>query len=87
VDDQNELQLSFDVGGVAPNVASVRVSGSLALGRELRKGEMIGLQITDADGMLLAQAYGRVVDVGFKDKLDAHGEIVSCARRHVVKMD
>lgn len=85
-DHDDELtQLSFDVGGSRPNVASVKVSGGLALTRELRKGETVGIRLFDADGQILAEGDGPVTAVGFRDKRNKYGEVESTERTHTVK--
>jgi hypothetical protein len=59
VDEFHEMtQLSFDVGGTRPNVASLKISGGLALGREMKKGETVGIRIIGPDGELLAESDG-----------------------------
>jgi hypothetical protein len=72
-------QLSFDVGGLPPEKAIVRFSGGVFLAREL--------QVVDADGQTVADGYGRVVAVAFKDTLDKDtGDVASTERVHSVKV-
>ncbi len=85
-DDHEMTQLSFEVGGEKPNVASVKVSGGLALTRELRKGETVGIRIIDVDGQILAEGDGPVTSVAFKDKRGKYGEVESTERAHTVKV-
>ena len=60
-------QLSFDVGGEPPTESILRVTGGMFTSRELRKGEEIHVQVVDADGEVVANAYGQIETVGFKD--------------------
>jgi hypothetical protein len=85
MDDPEITQLSFEVGGEKPNVASLKISGGLALARELRKGESVGIRIIDADGQVLAEGDGPVTAVGFKDKRNKYGIVESTERTHTVK--
>lgn len=82
-DRDRDVQLSFDVGGERPNVASVKISGGLALSRELSKGETVGIRIIDADGQILAEGDGPVSSVGFRDKRNKYGEVESTERAQV----
>jgi hypothetical protein len=85
--DETVQQLSFNVGGTPPEKALVRFSGGVFLARELTKGEEIHLQVVDADGRTVADGYGRVVAVAFKDTLDKEtGDVVSSERVHSVKV-
>lgn len=86
MDDREITQLSFEVGGEKPNVASMKVSGGLALTRELRKGETVGIRIIDADGQVLAEGDGPVTTISFKDKRNKYGEVGSTERAHTVKV-
>jgi hypothetical protein len=72
---------------VAPNLASLKVSGGFGLARELRKGETVGIRIIDADGQVLAEADGPVVAIAFKDKRNKYGEVASVERAHTVKVN
>jgi len=81
------LQLSFDVGGEAPDTATLKISGSFELDRELAKGETVGLRVVDADGAVIAQGDGYVTQVAFKDRRDPkHGTVVETQRAHTVKL-
>ena len=83
----DRVQLSFDVGGATPDVASIKVSGGFGLAREMRKGETVGVRIIDADGQILADADGYVVAVQFKDKRNKYGDVESTERSHTVKVN
>lgn len=81
-----EEQLTFNVGGSAPTKSRAGVSGRLFTHRELSKGEEVHLQVVDADGEVVADGYGRVLAVAFKDKFDADGELVETERFHSIKV-
>lgn len=86
-DQQNPVQLTFDVGGTPPNTAVVTLSGRPFCHRELAKGEEVHLQLVDADGQIVADGYGRVIGVAFKDKLDKDsGDVVSVERVHSIRV-
>lgn len=87
MDHEGMTQLTFDVGGATPDVASIKISGGFGLKRELRKGETCGIRIIDADGQILAEADGYVVAVQFKDKRNKYGDVESTERAHTVKVD
>lgn len=78
------MQLTFDVGGSAPDKAIVRFTGDALVHRQLLKSEEVHLQLVDADGVVVADGYGRVVGVSFRDKLE-DGEVVETTRVHSVK--
>lgn len=80
-------QLSFDVGGARPNVASLKISGGLSIGRELKKGERVGIRIIGMDGELLAESDGTVTGISFKDKRNKHGDVESTERAHTIKAE
>lgn len=80
-------QLTFEVGGEPPTSTLLRMSGGVFTHRELRKGEEVHLQVVDADGQIVADGYGRVIGVAFKDKLDKEtGDVVETERVHSVKV-
>lgn len=79
-------QLTFDVGGETPTESLLRVSGGIFTSRELQKGEEVHLQVVDADGTVVAEGYGKVVAVGFKDRFDEHGHVTETERSHSVKV-
>lgn len=79
-------QLTFEVGGEKPTESLLRVSGGIYTSRELAKGEEVHLQVVDADGTVVADGYGTVVGVAFKDKRDEHGHVSSTERSHSVKV-
>jgi hypothetical protein len=82
-----QQQLTFDVGGESPTKALIRFSGSVFVHRELPKGEEVHLQVVGADGEVVADGYGRVVGVAFKDEYDAKTkELVDTVRVHSVKV-
>jgi hypothetical protein len=81
-----QQQLTFDVGGQPPDSTLMRVSGGVFTHRQLTKGEEVHLQVVDADGVVVADGYGRVVGVAFKDKLDKDGNVESTERVHSVKV-
>jgi predicted regulator of Ras-like GTPase activity (Roadblock/LC7/MglB family) len=88
MDHEREVtQLSFDVGGAEPNIASIKVSGGMATGRQLRKGETIQVVVSSADGEVLAQGIGPVTSIAFKDKRNKYGDVESTERAHTVKID
>lgn len=82
--DDTVQQLTFDVGGNQPDKALVRFSGDAFVHRHLTKGEEVHLQVVDADGQVVADGYGRVVGVSFRDKLE-DGNVVETTRVHSVK--
>lgn len=85
--DQASVQLSFEVGGGLPSKMVLTVSGRPFAHRELLKGEEIHLQIVGADGKTVADGYGRVIGVAFKDKVDKDtGEVVETERIHSIKV-
>ena len=86
VADDQQVQLSFEVGGAKPQIAIVRLSGGAVVHRELQKGEEIHMQVVDMDGVVVADGYGKVVQVAFKDKLDEQGTVTASERIHTVKM-
>jgi hypothetical protein len=79
-------QLTFDVGGEKPSKAVLRFSGGLFLDRELAKGEELHVQVVDTDGQVVGNAYGRIVAVAFKDKVDEHGSVTETERVHFAKV-
>lgn len=81
-----EVQLSFEVGGQPPDTAILRLSGGVVLQRELSKGDEIHMQVVGMDGEIVADGYGRVVSIQFKDKLDDDGNVVSTERVHGIKI-
>lgn len=82
-----QMRFSFDVGGTEPNVASLKVSGPLNVERDLKKGEEIHVRVVDADGQIIADGYGNVVAVAFKDHRDKDGILVDTERIHTAKLD
>ena len=85
MDNHEMTQLTFDVGGATPDFGSIRVTGSMGLARELRKGEFVGIRLITADGEILAEADGHVSAVAFKDKRNKFGDVESTERAHTVK--
>lgn len=86
MDDPEMVQLTFEVGGAKPTVASLKISGGLGIARELRKGEVIGIRIIDADGQMLAEGDGPVTSISFRDKRNKYGDVESTERAHTVKV-
>lgn len=84
--EQTAPQLSFAVGGDTPDTAILRLSGGVVLHRELEKGSEVHLQVVDTDGQVVADGYGRVISVTFKDRLNEHGQTVSTERVHGIKI-
>jgi uncharacterized Fe-S cluster-containing radical SAM superfamily enzyme len=84
----DEIQLSFEVGGdgVAPDVASIKLSVALAVTRDLSKGDVVALRIISADGEMLAEAEARVVAVTFLDHFDEFGSVAFVERAHRAKV-
>lgn len=83
---QQPDQLTFDVGGDTPTSAVLRVTGSIHLHRELAKGEEAHVQVVDADGVCVADGYGTVVAVSFRDRRDEHGNVTETERGHTLKV-
>ena len=81
-----QKQLTFSVGGETPSTAVVRISGAIHVHRELAKGEETHVQVVDADGVCVADGYGAVVAVSFKDRRDEHGSVTETERTHTLKV-
>jgi hypothetical protein len=79
-------QLTFNVGGETPDKSLLRLSGAVFTHRELTKGEEIHLQVVDADGAIVADGYGRVLSVQFKDQYDKDGNVEATERVHGAKV-
>ncbi len=86
MEEPDPTQLSFEVGGDPPDFASIKITGGLALAREMHKGETVGIRIIDADGQILAEGDGPVTAVTFKDKRNKFGGVESTERAHTVKV-
>jgi hypothetical protein len=84
--EQPELQLSFDVGGAKPDKATLKLSGSVVLDAELKKGDEVYLRLINADGEPIADAQGHVSTVAFKDIRDKDGFVLGTERGHTVKL-
>ena len=80
-----QQQFSFDVGGNQPDEAILRLSGAVHVHRELQKGEEVHLQVVDADGKPVADGYGRVTGITFKDTWDDEGDVTT-QRIHSIKV-
>jgi hypothetical protein len=80
-------QLSFQVGlpGNKPDVGSVKVSGSLGVGRDLRRQQEVVVTVALADGTVLASGHGKVTGIGFKDTEDKYG-LVTTERIHTISL-
>ena len=68
-----EAQLTLDVGGDEPEAATFRLTGALAVRREVRMGETIGVHVIGADGELIAEGQGEVTTVLFRRRGEAQG--------------
>jgi hypothetical protein len=81
-------QLSFEVGGdhALPEAATFRVSGALAAGRELQKGEDVRLVLTDADGQVVAAGEGYVRGIAFHEHRPKDGPSWT-ERKHAIKLE
>ncbi len=79
-------QLTFDVGGNPPDVSVIRISGGAMLLKELAKGDEVHMVVSGMDGEIVANGYGHVVAVTFKDKLDEHGIVAATERIQTVKI-
>lgn len=79
-------QLTFDVGGDKPTESILRVAGGMYTTRELSKGEEVHIQVVDADGQVVADGYGRITTVAFKDKIDEHGSVTATERLQGAKI-
>lgn len=77
---EQQVQLTFDVGGDAGDAAGV------ALDREVQKGTEVHLVVSGMDGEVIGNAYGRVVSVMFKDRIGEAGEVVAVERIHGLKV-
>jgi hypothetical protein len=85
--EQNEHldgQLTLDVGGEAPSAATIKISGSLGLARELRMDEPCRIMVIGPDGEQLAQADGAVTGLGFSRKVTK--DLSYVVRNHTVKL-
>lgn len=80
-----QQQFTFDVGGAEPDEGILKVGGALHVHRELNKGEEVHVQIVDADGVAVADGYGRVVGIAFRDTIDEHGNVTSTTRIHSIR--
>lgn len=77
---------TFEVGGERPTSQVATISGRPFMHRELQKGEDIHLQLISVeDGEVVADAYGKVVGVAFKDRQEKDGS-VKVERVHSVKV-
>lgn len=79
-------QLSFDVGGATPDLASVKVTGDMPVDRDLRKGDQLHITVTTLDGEVVASRDGFVSAISFVDKLDKFGDVESTERAHKVTL-
>lgn len=82
----DETQLSFTVGGSMPTKSRARIAGGLFTHREIEKGEELHMQLVDSDGTIVADGYGRVESITFKDVYDKDGELAEVQRVHGVKI-
>lgn len=81
-------QLTFDVGGgrSGPDVALVKVSGDLALYRDLKRQQSLEVHVVDTNGEVLCSLPATVTAITFKDKTDKDG-ITTVQRIHTVTLD
>jgi hypothetical protein len=86
VSDTDAQQLTFDVGGNPPDLSILRVSGGAMLHKELAKGDEVHMIVSGMDGEIVADGYGRVVAVAFKDKLDEHGVVTATERIQTIRI-
>lgn len=82
---QQQEQLSFDVGGQIPDVGVLKVGGQLMVGTDVSKGTEVHIVVSGMDGEVIANGYGHVVGVAFKD-VYKDGDIVGTERIHAVKV-
>jgi hypothetical protein len=69
-------QLSLDVGGLAPTISALTLSGAPNLSGEFEKGEVLTLELTV-----------RVTEVKVTDSLDGEGNVKSTKRSHTAKVE
>jgi hypothetical protein len=79
-------QLTFNVGGEEPTISIVRVSGGATLQQDLDKGDEVHVIVSTMDGEIVANGYGHVVAVTFKDTRDEHGTVTQTERIQTVKI-
>lgn len=81
-------QLGFDVGGKRPTGSSLTLTGGkFRVEGSFKKGDRLGVTITDADGNSVFAGSAVVDDIGFKDETDSKtGQVVGCERRHKARI-
>lgn len=80
-------QLSFFVGGSAPTISVIQLSGAPICETELAKGTEIHVQCINVEtGEVVANGYGRVEALSFKDKRDEDDNVVETRRTHHAKV-
>jgi hypothetical protein len=79
-------QLSFEVGGASPNVASIKIGATFGLTEELAKGDEVEIRIISADGQMLVEGTARIVAVTFRDHYDEYGSVAFVERAHTAKV-
>lgn len=78
-------QLSFLVGGRDPDISIIRVSGGITSTQDLRKEQEVHVVVSTMDGEVVANGYGYVVGVSFKDNYK-DGVVDSTDRIQTVKV-
>lgn len=82
-----QLKLSFNVGGEPPTSAVLRLSGGCRVHREIDKGDELHLQVVDMDGTVVADGYGHIEELTFRDKRDPEtNDIVATERIHTARI-
>lgn len=79
-------QLSFEVGGGSPNVASIKLGATFGLGSELAKGDEVAIRIVSQDGLMLVEGSARIVAVTLRDHYDEYGSVAFVERAHTAKV-
>lgn len=80
-------QLSFFVGGATPDLSLISIGGRMICQEELPKGAEIHVQVIDVtSGLVVADGYGVVEGLSFKDKRDESNNVVETTRLHSAKV-
>lgn len=74
-----QRQLTFDVGkaGGSPDLASIKIAGSLPLWRDLKRQTVVHVTVTDEFGEVIVDSDAKITGVAFKDDEDKHGNITT----------
>lgn len=81
-------QLSFDVGalGAEPEFASLKLTGSLNLDRDLKRRQALTIVVSDpATGEVICERSATITAIGFKDTTDKYGTMTE--RIHTATID